>query len=352
MIAGIVPRRSARVVSMLLGALIAAAATGCAPAPLAAEHPSSSAGSAPPAGAPGADAEPLDPGTVTTPSGEPSVVIADRTVTDTLAMTLLLTLRVKPKASKAGYDRERGFGEAWLDVDRNGCDTRNDILQRDLKDLVLSGDCRVVSGTLADPYTATTIDFVRGASTSWHVQIDHVVALANAWQDGAQELTAAQRISLANDPLNLLAVDGSANAQKGDKDAASWLPANTAYRCPYVARQVSVKATYNLWVTPEERDAIARVLEDCPAQKAASSAFAPAPAETSGPAQPGTTQPGTMQPGTAQPSPAESPVPKSSYENCTEVWNTIGRPISAGDPGYSVKLDRDGDGVGCEGDPR
>ncbi|WP_082889088.1 HNH endonuclease family protein [Leifsonia xyli] len=191
----------------------------------------------------------------------------------TTALGVLATLPVKGKAPATGYQRTEDFGTAWLDVDHNGCDTRNDILSRDLSDVARAGTCKVLSGTLADPYTGATIHFVRGEKTSPLVQIDHVVALKNAWITGAQQLTEDQRIHLANDPLNLLAVDGPANQQKSDGDAATWLPANKAFRCDYVARQVSVKAAYGLWVAPAEHDAIARVLAGCPGQPASASAL-------------------------------------------------------------------------------
>lgn len=131
---------------------------------------------------------------------------------------------------------------------------------------VVGENCTVLSGTLDDPYTGKTITFKRGADTSAAVQIDHVVALGDAWQKGAQQLSAEQRKALANDPLELLAVDGPANQQKSDGDAATWLPSNKLFRCQYVARQVAVKAKYHLWVTQAEHDAIARVLSSCPGQ--------------------------------------------------------------------------------------
>jgi hypothetical protein len=170
-----------------------------------------------------------------------------------------------------GYSRAQ-FGPAWTDDNgdlwgHNGCDTRNDILRRDLAGVTLrpnTNGCVVSSGVLHDPYTGTTIRFVRGRGTSQLVPIDHVVALGDAWQMGAQQWSAAMRIDLANDPLNLLAVDEASNNQKGDSDAASWLPANKAYRCAYVARQVAVKARYGLAVTQAEHEAIARVLTACP----------------------------------------------------------------------------------------
>jgi hypothetical protein len=172
-----------------------------------------------------------------------------------------------------GYRRDQ-FGPAWTDdvtvaLGHNGCDTRNDILRRDLANVALkpgTNGCVVASGVLHDPYTNTVIDFTRGAGTSDAVQIDHVVALGDAWQTGAQQLSLAERTNLANDPLDLFAVSGPVNEQKGDADAASWLPPNRAFRCTYVAEQVAVKMTYHLWVTPAEHDAIATVLTTCPSQ--------------------------------------------------------------------------------------
>lgn len=173
-------------------------------------------------------------------------------------------LLVAPRVSRDGYNREEQFGSAWIDVDNNGCDTRNDILRRDLDDIVIDSRCRVLSGTLVEPITGNTISFLRGEVTSAEVQIDHVVSLSNAWQTGAQNLTRQQRIAFANDPLNLIAVSGSLNAQKGDSDAASWLPPRFDYWCEYVARQVGVKSHYSLWVTQAERDQMSRVLNACP----------------------------------------------------------------------------------------
>jgi hypothetical protein len=260
-------------------------------------------------------------------------------MTDSTAVALLATLPVKGKAPKTGYDRTGDFGTAWLDVDRNGCDTRNDILARDLTAIVRSGPCRVLSGTLAEPYTGTSVAFVRGNATSSLVQIDHLVALSNAWQTGAQQLTQEQRVSLANDPLNLLAADGRANAQKGDGDAATWLPAAKTFRCTYVARQISVKVTYGLWVAPAERDAMTRVLSTCPEQRGMASASAPVV--------------GVVDPAPAPaPAPALAPAPATPgstfFANCTAARAAGAAPVRVGDPGYSRKLDRDGDGVGCE----
>jgi hypothetical protein len=147
------------------------------------------------------------------------------------------------------------------------CDLRNYILTRDLKNITRSSSnwCNVTTGVLNDPYTGKTINFVRGVRTSLAVQIDHVVALSNAWSTGAQALSAASRYSLANDPMNLLAVDGPINGSKSDKDASRFLP-RIAYQCKYVARQLAVKKKYKLWVTASEKSTMVRVLQTCPKQ--------------------------------------------------------------------------------------
>lgn len=179
------------------------------------------------------------------------------------ASAALESLAVKGRAPKTGYTRTQ-FGDGWLL--NGGCDMRNVILNRDLIGAVVNDRCKVLKGTLYDPYTGMTIEFLRGDSTSDLVQIDHVVALSNAWQTGAQLLTTDERIALANDPLELLAVDGGANQSKADADAASWLPANKQFRCQYVARQIAVKQRYRLWVTQAEKEAMSRVLSTCPDQ--------------------------------------------------------------------------------------
>jgi hypothetical protein len=186
-----------------------------------------------------------------------------------LATAVLETLSVKGRAPKTGYARDQ-FGPAWADVDGNGCDTRNDILKRDLTSIIYkpgTHNCVVASGTLVDRYSGETINFVRGNVTSMEVQIDHVVALSNAWQTGAFKLSADQRKALANDPLNLFAVKGRLNSQKSDGDAATWLPPLKSFRCAYVAQQIAVKAKYSLWVVPPEKAAMVAILAKCPGQK-------------------------------------------------------------------------------------
>jgi outer membrane biosynthesis protein TonB len=297
---------------------------------------------------------PIDPPTPVAAPEATEVVLADTSATQSTALALLATLPIKGKAAKTGYDRSGMFGTAWLDVDRNGCDTRNDILARDLTAIVKSGQCRVLTGNLVSPFTGTAISFLRGTATSAQVQIDHVVSLSNSWQTGAQQLTEAQRISFANDPINLLAVDGSSNASKGAGDTATWLPPNKSFRCAYVARQVSVKATYGLWVTQAEHDAMARVLATCPSEPAVTSSFTPAPVAVAPPAPvaPAPKPAPAPAPAPVAPAPAPAPVaPPSSvyYANCAAVRAAGAAPLYAGQPGYETpRLDRDGDGVACE----
>jgi hypothetical protein len=286
----------------------------------------------------------------------------------TKAIDLLATLPIKGRAPKTGYDRAL-FGQAWADVDRNGCDTRNDILKRDLTGITYTNTvpCKVQSGTLADPYTGTSIKFLRGSATSSAVQIDHVVALSDAWQKGAQQLTTEQRTAFANDPLNLQATDGPTNIKKGDGDAATWLPPNKAFRCEYVARQISVKATYSLWVTQAEHDAMARILADCsgqlaPTNEKAPVAAAPAPAPAADAPAPFVAVPAPVAPAPAAAVPAPvapapvvpvpvpvAPAPAAAYyANCAAAKAAGAAPLYAGSAGYRPALDRDRDGIACE----
>ena len=177
-----------------------------------------------------------------------------------------LAVRSADEASAVpDYDRQ-AFGQRWADTDHNGCDTRNDILARDLARPTFkpgTRDCVVLTGTLAEPYTGTTIQFQRGDKSSALVQIDHVVALADAWCSGAWQWDAQRRQEFANDPENLLAVDGAANEDKSASSADQWLPPNVAFRCDYVKRQIAVKYAYGLSVTQAEQDAMATQLTTC-----------------------------------------------------------------------------------------
>lgn len=184
-----------------------------------------------------------------------------------LAIVILEKISVKGKAPKTGYSRTE-FTH-WSDPDKNGCDARNDTLKRDFAWIVFrerSNECKVIKGLLLDPFSGKSINFDLQNSNS-NVDIDHIVSLSNAWQTGAAYLSKEIRANFANDPLNLLAVDAKLNRQKGDGDAATWLPPLKSYRCEYVSRQVAIKYKYSLWVTSPEKKAITRVLEKCPEQK-------------------------------------------------------------------------------------
>ena len=181
------------------------------------------------------------------------------------ALAALNNLEVKGRAPKTGYARSQ-FPH-WSDPDRNGCDARNDTLKRDLTNItykVGTRECKVIAGQLLDPFTGKVITF---SATKVVIDIDHVVALSNAWQTGAAYFDKNKRTQIANDPLNLLAVDSKLNRQKGDGDAATWLPPYKAFRCEYVARQVAVKAKFGLWVTQPEKVAIDKILSTCVGQK-------------------------------------------------------------------------------------
>ncbi len=225
-----------------------------------------------------ADFDPSSDGTVVptfdtvptpTPSPTPTPAAIPGPTAGPVAATVaaaLAELEVKGRAPRTDYDRD-AFGQEWADVDRNGCDTRNDILRRDLNPVEIrpgTHGCVVERGLLDDPFSGDLLSFERGYDTSILVQIDHVVSLSNAWQTGAQSWGASRREQFANDPLNLLAVDGLLNSQKSDGDAATWLPPERTFWCEFVSRQVAVKTKHGLWVTPPERDAMQRVLTRCP----------------------------------------------------------------------------------------
>jgi len=309
---------------MVIRSLTAVAAavvllSGCGPA---ADGPATSLGNAG-SGPRSADAA-QTPSPTTTPTLSP-VVAPVATVAPTApaksstpkpasagtALAGVARLSVKGRAPKTGYARGQ-FGQPWFDTDRNGCDTRNDILRRDLASRQMKNTCKVLAGTLApDPYTGTSIRFVYGDASE--VDIDHLVALSDAWQKGASSWPAGKRLALANDPLNLLAVDASTNRSKGDGDTATWLPPNKAYRCAYVARQVAVKGKYGLWVTPAEREAMVRVLATCPTMSLPGPGSAPALAALPRAANPPAPPP--------EPAPRAAPAPGAPGNGATALCN-------------------------------
>ncbi|AGB22621.1 protein of unknown function (DUF1994) [Mycobacterium sp. JS623] len=172
------------------------------------------------------------------------------------------------------YDYHRdAFGDTWTDDNpapggHNGCDTRNDILDRDLVDKTYVSIKRcpkaVATGTLHDPYTNATVPFTRGAQVGAAVQIDHIVPLALAWDLGARNWPDDMRVRFANDPANLLAVEGQANQDKGDKEPAVWMPANTAFRCQYAMQFIAVLRGYGLPVDAPSATALRDAAATCP----------------------------------------------------------------------------------------
>ena len=176
------------------------------------------------------------------------------------AVDVLDKIDVKGRAPKKGYSREE-FYDGWPMVD--GCSLRQRIIKREFGEKAVLDGCNVVAGEFDEPYTGEHMVFQNKTEVS-KIQIDHVVALSDAWQKGAQYLPKETRYLIATDPLNLLAVDGDANKQKSDGDAATWLPKNKKFRCQYVARQISVKYKYGLWVTEAEKEAMSRILTNCP----------------------------------------------------------------------------------------
>jgi len=182
-----------------------------------------------------------------------------------LATEVLAKIAIKGRAPKTNYSRDQ-FYDNWPNV--NGCSLRQLIIKRELGDTAVLDGCNVISGSYTEPYTGQEKTFSERSEISSGIQIDHVVALSDAWQKGAQNISSNKRYELATDPLNLLAVDSSANQTKSDGDAATWLPPNKAFRCQYVARQVSVKYKYSLWMTQAEYDKISEILQTCPNEKA------------------------------------------------------------------------------------
>jgi len=367
------PRRrvSLRALALLAGLTLSLAAceTG-----VGTDHAGSRVTSAPTASrsaVPGTTTKPTDPADAPSKSAKPGkgspsdggasdpATTTGLIATSTRATAALDRLTVKGKAAMTGYDRLE-YGPAWSDVDHNGCDTRNDVLDRDLTDKTYREGthfCIVTGGRVVSPYTGETIDFVRGNVTSLEVQIDHVVALASSWVTGAQAWDADERKAFANDPLNLLAVDGASNGQKLASDASAWLPSRKAFRCTYVALQISVKAKYGLWVTKAEKSAMSRVLDSCPAQTTYRSHPVPTKAThgRTGESTPSRTSTSSSSGDGASTKETRKKETKTGTEEdprfatCAEAKAEGYGPYADGvDPEYDWYRDADGDGTVCE----
>ena len=274
------------------------------------------------------------------PSPTPSETAEDDPATASgTALAAALELTVKGRAPKTGYDRDE-FGSGWVDVDRNGCDTRNDMLKLRLINLDMSGNCKVMAGDLLDPFTGEWIHFERGGPSE--VDIDHLVALSDAWQKGAAQWEFAKRVAFANDPLNLEPVDSGQNRSKGDGDAATWLPPNKDFRCQYVARQVAVKTKYEVWATQAEVDAIVGILEDCPGEPLPDAGSQPVIADNTGP------EPKAKEEPAVQDTPSADNELDERYAYCKDLPAGLGPYVKGVDPEYEWYRDGDGDGTVCE----
>ncbi|WP_436777305.1 HNH endonuclease family protein [Yinghuangia sp. YIM S09857] len=248
----------------VLAAAAAIALTGCSNpgdtvGPGGAGSPAPAEESVASAGPTGPAALPLDNGDGTAPGLAPVSADADRAE----ARALIDQVRTAARGARTGYERDE-YGPAWTDsatgvaLGKNGCGTRDDILRRDGTGVRFkSGStCVVTAMSLADPYTGRSIPFEKSKATA--VQIDHVVALSASWQMGAARWPEDKRVQFANDPLNLLAVDGPTNSGKGDATPAEWLPPNPAIRCAYVVRYAQVSVKYDLPVTDADKTAMSQ----------------------------------------------------------------------------------------------
>lgn len=344
--------RGARAVAAVLGAAIGAvmlAACAVPAEPTTTAQEADVASPAPDASSPAPAASPSTASSTTaTASSAPSYGTA---------YAAALALTVKGRAPKTGYAREL-FGSGWVDVDRNGCDTRNDMLRLRLTGAVTSGACTVLAGDLDDPFTGEVIRFEKGGASE--VDIDHMVALSDAWQKGAAQWPFAKRVAFANDPLNLEPVDAGENRAKGDGDAATWLPPAAGFRCEYVARQIAVKTKYEVWVTQAELDAMLRVLDACPTQELPGPGEQPVIAENTGgpaptpvPEEPAETAETAS--GAAAQAPEPAPVTEAAepeldprFPYCKDLPAGYGPYYEGRDPEYAWYTDRDKDGVVCE----
>ena len=284
------------------------------------------------AGQPSAESPSPESPSAESPSAESPSAAAPSAGEQSPAAAALATLNIKGRAPMTGYGRDR-FGPAWLDADRNGCDTRNDVLAEHLLNPEFeSNQCVLTRGDYLDPYTGSEIAYVQGDGNL--IDIDHVVALGNAWATGAVGWPIEKRAAFANDPLNLLPADAGANRQKGDGDAATWLPPNKSFRCAYVARQIAVKVKYALHLTNPEASAMQRILDSCPEEDLPIDTWqAPTRVDHR-----------LTDPGAATPTPAGSVL----FESCDAARAAGEAPVRRGDRGYGSHLDGDGDGIACE----
>lgn len=169
----------------------------------------------------------------------------------------LKDLRVAEAGSMHGY-RPSKFPDD--DSDANGCDTRDDVLARDLGDVHRDGSCTVTSGTLRDPYTGRTVRYRRDHPGT--VRVEHVVPLPVAWRSGASDWDQAERTRFANDADTLVAVAARTARDRGERPPDRWRPARR-YQCAFAQRYVTVAHDYDLTVTKAQHDALDTMLGGC-----------------------------------------------------------------------------------------
>lgn len=259
------------------------------------------------------------------------------------ARKMLTKLHVATDGTLSGYDRTGEFGEAWVDVNANGCSTRDDILNRDLVATTHETSCYITAGTLHDPYTGRPMRFTSKNPTA--VQIDHVVPLALAWQLGARNWSQGKRVAFANDPSELLAVDGTNNERKGDSGPDQWLPPNRAYDCTYVIRFTRVASLYGLRISPGIRTAIRNQLNTCRRVAGSPATLRALPSRLWSRA---ASLGGSTSSGSARAGGRSSARGSVYYANCDAVRAAGKAPLYRGQPGYRAGLDGDDDGVACE----
>lgn len=273
----------------------------------------------------------------------------DIIASDGNALSALEDLAVQEMTHTDDYKRDL-FGNAWEDTDNNSCDTRNDILARDLTEITVNADCKVQTGVFNDPYTGTVINFDRSTGNGGGVDIDHIIPLSLAWKTGAADWDEATRVAFANDPLNLAASDAGENRKKGDKDASRYLPPNAGFHCEYVARQVTVRTKYATFVTQAEKDAMREVLNTCPDQLL-SDGGKPGTDGTVGSVQPVQPAPAPAvepAPAAAEVAPAVPGVSDPQFSSCTKAKAAGFGPYTSAQAEYSWYKDGDGDGTVCE----
>lgn len=287
-----------------------------------------------------------------TPSEAPVAPSEPAPAASGTALEALETLTVAPFSSNGKYERAL-FGEPWADIDNNGCETREDILKRDIPNVTIKGKCDARQGSFNDPYTAKVINFNAGDGKGGGVDIDHIIPLSLGWKTGASEWDATKRLKFANDPLNLMASDSGENRKKGDKDASAYLPPNKAFHCEYVARQVTVRVKYGTWITSAEKNAIYTVLQTCPTQPLTADTWGvsvdkSSPVAPANPAEPAPVAPVAPE-APADPAPvAGTNGNDPQFSSCTKAKAGGFGPYTTADPEYGWYKDGDNDGTVCE----